>query len=176
MAILSIFCKKIDERAFMDVEQTLGSEWYLYLDPTQKELVKLSLQLYEREKQQQHGYADYSFVLFPLSKAYEGFLKKYLFDSGLISLKTYEGTRFRIGRALNPDINPNQHDDRWLFDDLAKVCGADVSRQIWDAWLKCRNRVFHFFPKEEGLLPLDEIGRRMQLLIAAMEAAIACKL
>ena len=33
----------------MDVEQTLGSEWYLYLDPTQKELVKLSLQLYERE-------------------------------------------------------------------------------------------------------------------------------
>ncbi len=160
----------------MNTAELIGSKWFLYLDEKQKMLVKLSLDLYDKEKANGSGYEDYSFVLFPMSKAYEGFLKKYLKDLNLISEKVYLGRRFRIGRALNPDINHNQHDEYWLFDDLEDLCGNEIARQLWDAWLTCRNRVFHYFPAEASLLTLDMVAERIKILSHAMDAAVECKL
>ena len=50
---------------------------------------------------------DYSFVVFPTAKAYEGFLKKMFFDLGFITEEDYRGKRFRIGKALNPFLEKN---------------------------------------------------------------------
>lgn len=160
---------------FLYPEKLMVSPWYLYLDERQKQLVKQSLLLYERELSLHSELADYSFLVFTMSKAYEGFLKKFLRDLNFISTKVYEGRRFRIGRALNPDIHSDQRDEYWLYDDLARVCGEEISRQMWDTWLECRNRIFHYFPQDKNLLTFPEAEKRLVMLIETMEQAVACK-
>lgn len=157
------------------MRDVLQETWIKYLSPIQQELVELSIALYEREIELASDFPDYSFVLFPLSKTYEGFLKKYLYEINVIDKKVYEGRRFRIGRALNPDISEKHRDEYWLYDDVAERCGEDMAREIWDAWLECRNRVFHFFPKDGVTMSLAEVENRMQQLFAAMRAAVACR-
>lgn len=149
--------------------------WFSYLSEMQQELALLSIHLYERELELRSNLVDYSFILFSLSKTYEGFLKKYLYEMNVIDKKVYEGRRFRIGRALNPDISHKHRDDYWLYDDVAKRCGEDVARELWDAWLECRNQVFHFFPKDGVTLRLDQVEQRMQQLFQAMRTAVACR-
>lgn len=153
---------------------TTSEAWYQYLGDWQKKLMDVTSQLLDRCQADQNAFADYSFLVFPVAKAYEGFLKKILFDLGLINQDTYEGRRFRIGRALNPDVSYNQRDQYWLFDNLERICSTAVARQIWEAWLHCRNRVFHFFPKDDGLLSFDEAVERIEELVQAMRAGTAC--
>lgn len=154
----------------------LQSEWINSLDIEQKRLVEVAIELYEREfLQTAKKLADYSFIVFPMSKAYEGFLKQKLYQFRLIDKHTYEGNRFRIGRALNPDISDNAKDKYWLFDDLSQMCGEQVCRELWDTWLICRNRVFHYFPKEQNALSLETVGSHLLKLSAAMKSLIECQ-
>lgn len=150
------------------------STWFIYLSPWQQKLVKTALTLLEREEKTKSHLFDYSFIVFPMAKAYEGFLKKVLLDLGLINQATYEGNRFRIGRALNPDLPDHYKDEYWLYDNLAKKCGPDATRFAWDTWLSCRNRIFHFFPKEKAQLDLVEAKDRLQMMAKAMEQIVIC--
>lgn len=154
-----------------DIEET---SWFLFLDEKQKNLVKLSLALWEREKKLNSDLFDYSFILFPMSKAYEGFLKKYLYESGLLSEHMYKSRRFRIGRALNPDVRSEHRDGHWLYDDVARVCGKIVARNIWNVWLKSRNQVFHYFPDNANMLSIDDVGEHLSGVMEAMDQAVSC--
>lgn len=155
----------------------LQSAWMAHLDTEQKGLVEVSVELYEREfSSTGKKLPDYSFIVFPMAKAYEGFLKQKLNQFKLIDKNTYEGRRFRIGRALNPDISENAKDEHWLYDDLAKLCGEQLSRELWDTWLLCRNRVFHYFPTERNALVLETAGSHLLKMSAAMKSLIECKL
>ncbi len=152
-------------------------KWYLFLTDWQKKLVEVSFELVDQHSlKNSQNLPDYSFLVFSISKAYEGFLKKFLFEMELIDKKTYEGRRFRIGRALNPHVAPHQRDEDWLFDDIAKVCSVATAQKLWDAWLHCRNRVFHFFPKDKGLLTFSAAVARIKEVCQAMNAAVECYL
>jgi len=131
------------------------SPWLKYLDPGQENLVKTSFYLSQQFVDENY-INDFSFIVFPMAKAYEGFLKKVLLDLNLISHKVYYGRRFRIGRALNPDVSPKQRDQWWLFDDLSRIFNQGLAQEIWQTWLQCRNHIFHFFPNGEQVLSLDE--------------------
>jgi hypothetical protein len=150
--------------------------WYINLVTWQKELVRTSLELYAREERMQSYFEDYSFVVFPIAKAYEGYLKQLLYDFGFINLLTFHDKRFRIGRALNPDLNPAHQDDQWLFPRLAESCSKETARFLWDAWLECRNQVFHYFPDNEKRLSLIEAGKCIEMLAQAMDLAYQCKI
>ena len=108
--------------------------WYNYLDIHQRELVDVSFTLLQK-KDLLAGLKDFSFLVFPMSKAYEGFLKKIFYDLQLINRETYQGRRFRIGRAFNPDVREYQRDEDWLYDDVERKFGKDVARQLWNTWL-----------------------------------------
>jgi hypothetical protein len=143
------------------------SSWFKYLDSSKQNLVKTSFYLsdYFAEKKDIN---DFSFIVFPMAKAYEGFLKKVLLDLQLITHKVYYGRRFRIGRALNPDVRPGQRDKWWLYDDLCRIFNENLARDIWQAWLQCRNHVFHFFPHGEKELNFDEATsclKKMELVM-----------
>ena len=153
----------------------LQRPWFSQLPTDQQELIELTIVLYEREQKMDSLLTDYSFIIFPIAKAYEGFLKQYLFDLGLISQKTYEGKRFRLGRALNPDIRDNQRDEFWLFDDVSGMCGEELSRSLWETWLECRNRVFHYFPTKNVKLSLTAVTTHLQLLDETITNAHQCK-
>jgi len=109
-----------------------------------------------------------------MAKAYEGFLKKYLLDLGLIDEKTHDSRRFRIGRALNPDVHRNQRDEYWLYDDIEHICGKPLAKQLWQTWLECRNRVFHFFPQEKGKIDLENARKKLDIMTETMENAVSC--
>lgn len=156
----------------MSIQIDQQSSWFKYLDTFQQNLIKTSVYLSEHfSKEEQNDINDFSFIVFPMSKAYEGFLKKMLLDLQLISHKVYYGRRFRIGRALNPDVRPEQRDKWWLYDDLCRIFNEELAREVWQAWLQCRNHVFHFFPNGEKELNLDEAVaclKKMQLLMSTV--------
>lgn len=157
------------------MNDALRSSTIEYLHERHRMLIEVAYELYNREQENPGLFVDYSFIVFPIAKAYEGFLKLYFYDLELIDKKTYEGKRFRIGRALNPDVYREQRDEDWLYDDLVQLCGEAVARDLWETWLECRNRVFHFFPLSENKLTLEQAKERIDQVSASIEAAVQCK-
>ncbi|PIR61843.1 MAG: hypothetical protein COY81_03425 [Candidatus Pacebacteria bacterium CG_4_10_14_0_8_um_filter_43_12] len=153
----------------------LDRSWFSQLPKEQQKLLELSIVLYERERQLASQLTDYSFIIFPVAKAYEGFLKQYLLQIELISQTTFEGRRFRIGRSLNPDVRYDQRDQYWLYDDVARLCGEKLAHDLWEAWLSCRNRIFHYFPLHNVTLTLAEVGDKLGLLDVTMDQAFNCQ-
>ncbi|HCC84922.1 MAG TPA: hypothetical protein DEP87_04550 [Candidatus Pacebacteria bacterium] len=153
------------------------AKWYLYLTLWQRELVDTSDQLreiFEARFHQGEILPDYGFLVFPLAKAYEGFLKKFFLDLGLIDLESYNSRKFRIGRAFNPDVRHGQRDLLWIYDDVSRACEPEIARQLWQAWLDGRNQVFHYFPDEKGKLNFDQASAKIKTLKAAMDRATTC--
>ncbi len=142
------------------------------LDPYQLELIQLSYILLEKEESHPNGISDFSFIVFPTAKAYEGFLKEYLLKAGFIDKETYMSRRFRIGRALNPDLHTQQQDERWLYDDLSHAVGSDLAREVWDTWLTCRNHVFHYFPEHNKRVSLQQARECLTILTNTIEAML----
>ena len=153
--------------------------WYVYLDEPMRELVDLTYKLIEREERSDEKLECYDFMVFPMAKAYEGFLKKYLLDMGLISEVAFRSKHFRLGRSLNPKLPREWRDTRWLYDDLEKRCGESGGRTtaavIWEAWKRGRNEVFHYFPSTQYKSSFEDAKRRVELIRQAMQSALECK-
>lgn len=147
------------------------ANWYQYLDVYQQELVEVGFSLLQK-KDILSDLKDFSFLVFPMSKAYEGFLKKVFYDLGLINKETYQGRRFRIGRALNPDVRNYQRDEDWLYDNVETRFGREAARQLWDTWLICRNRVFHYFTNEKSSLNFDEALNKIEMIVGSMKLIV----
>jgi hypothetical protein len=115
--------------------------------------------------------SDYSYLVFPFSKAYEGFLKKLFLDIGLIDLADYYGDDIRIGKILNPHFLKER---RNVF---LKLCGKDeegkvFSHKLWNMWKNGRNLVFHYFPHNFRKLSLDEATEIIRDIVDTMDAAV----
>ncbi len=154
-------------------------KWYQFLDEPMKMWVDQAYYLLDREEMSGSRFLDYGFVVFPMAKAYEGFVKKFLFETGFIDEKTYKDKHFRIGKSLNPDLPKKYQDKRWVFEKLRiwyEKTGEDsLARQMWKAWKKGRNRVFHYFAGKERRLSLEEARERVEAFERAMEKAITCQ-
>lgn len=145
----------------------------LVKDHTQQQLIDLAWQLLA-EARKLPTKTDYSYIVFPMAKAYEGYLKDWLLVFGLISKEVWASRRFRIGRALNPDVPPPQRDEWWLYDDVTRVCGEDTAHQLWTCWLEGRNHVFHYFPEDTRGLTLAEAEHNLEMLSNTITKAISC--
>ena len=127
---------------------------------------------------------DYSFVVFPAAKAYEGFLKKIFLDMGFITNQDYHGKRFRIGKALNPYLEKRIREKESVYDKIVKYCGGSSAQtgkgladKLWEAWTLGRNTVFHWFPDEKKAVTFVDAEAKVQLLIDAMDTAFkGCKI
>lgn len=116
---------------------------------------------------------DFSFVVFPAAKAYEGFLKKLFFDLGFITEGDYRGKRFRIGKALNPFLEAKYRNGGGnVYDQVVKHCGGkELADTLWEAWVQGRNLVFHWFPEEKRAVSFEEAEDKIKLIIGAMDKA-----
>jgi hypothetical protein len=160
----------------MEIKDFPQTTWFSLLDENGKRLVQLSIALYEREVRMQSPLESYSFLVFPMAKAFEGFIKLYLKKMGLLNRSDYNDSKFRIGRALNPDISEQQKNEWWLYDDVARQCGEKVARNLWDSWIQCRNRVFHYYFNQETEMSFDQARKKLEQMAKAMEEAMACEL
>ncbi len=116
--------------------------------------------------------SDYSFMVFPFAKAYEGFLKKLFLDVGMIKPDEYYSDDIRIGRILNPSYMSEKGN---VF---ARFCESapdkrELSQKLWDAWKKGRNSVFHYFPHNFKKLDFDEAMDLIRGFVTAMTEAVA---
>lgn len=149
---------------------------FTFFSPEERQLCRDSLNLVEwlsvpSRRPEVH---DYAFVVFPLAKAYEGFLRDYFFQAGLISDRDYEGKYFRIGRSFNPDLPNRLRDHEWIYDDVAQLCSEDMARDMWKAWIEGRNHLFHYYPHSRYDLTYEEAVDRVWMLIEVMEQAMEC--
>ena len=114
--------------------------------------------------------SDYSFLVFPFSKAYEGFLKKMFLDLDLIQEDDYYGDSIRIGRILNPMFKKDKDSiyNKLCLNDRG---GEDITENLWLVWRKARNQVFHYFPHNFRKLSYDEALELIEAVVEVMDAS-----
>jgi uncharacterized protein (DUF2249 family) len=163
------------------MEDYINTNWWKYLEAPLQELMRQSMDLIDREKERLVNekvlpYHDYSFVIFPAGKAYEGFLKELLLDLNMITKQQYYGEHFRIGRALSPNL-PKRYRHGWVFGKLGQVCGGDVLPLLmWETWKRARNRTFHYFPDKNEWNSLEQAEGLVGEIIQTMERSLlGCK-
>jgi hypothetical protein len=159
----------------------VNQNWQAGMSEEQRALWQEAWDILEVEQtdKREHGkerYADYGFIVFPAAKVYEGFLKNYFYNMGMIAKEAYLSEHFRIGKSLNPDLPNRFRDSTWLFDDVTSVCGEATARQLWEAWKFGRNRIFHYHGDTTGQnLNLLEAEERLRVIQAAMQSAMECE-
>lgn len=169
----------------MEALESLKSKpWWSYLGGDIQKLLLTSQFIYDAVeswgvdlpggKKQFH---DYSFVIFPAAKAYEGFLKKIFLDMGFITQEDYFGKHFRIGKSLNPSL-PKELRRESVYDRIVTYCGGRIlADNLWETWRVCRNLPFHWFPNEKNAITLPEAKARIEMIVNAMDKAFeGCKL
>ena len=161
------------------MEDYKNTNWWNYLDEPMKDLVQQSYTLLEgfRIQNSRSNYHDYSFIVFPMAKAYEGFLKKVFLDLKFINTRQYRGDRFRIGRALNPNL-PKRYRWDWVWGKMVTFCGGEeLPTQMWEVWKKARNRIFHYFPEHQEFVTLAGASELVAEITRIMEKIlVGCRL
>lgn len=124
------------------------------------------------------GFTDYSFIVFPFAKAYEGFLKKLFFQLGAITERQYNSDHWRVGKALNPQLEKELRGEESVYDRILNLCGDQTLPDVlWNAWKNGRNRIFHYFPGTHQGLSFEESRSIIKQLENAMEVALVeCKI
>ncbi|HJY98457.1 MAG TPA: hypothetical protein VJ227_01960 [Patescibacteria group bacterium] len=165
------------------LEELEQKVWWGYLGEDLQKLIKASELLNSSMKGWgadlpggRKVFDDYSFVVFPAAKAYEGFLKKMFLDLGFITLEDYSGKRFRIGKALNPSLEKELRKEG-VYDKIVEFCqGRELADHLWETWKLSRNLVFHWFPNEKNALTLEEAEERIEMIIKAIDKAfVECR-
>lgn len=115
--------------------------------------------------------SDYSYLVFPFAKAYEGFLKRFFLDLGLIKEDEFYSDDIRIGRVLNPIFMKKKYS---VYSKLKKAELADpeMPQQLWEAWTRGRNQVFHYFPHNFRRLSKEEALEIIRAFVDAMKDAV----
>jgi len=140
-----------------------------YLSQDQQELIEDVEIVLKRIELKDH-ISDYSFLVAPVAKAYEGFVKDFFLKIGLISDNDYESDRFRVGKTLNPSLRYKRFS---IFQKLADFHqdGEELAESLWDAWKYGRNEIFHYFPNDLKKLSQAEAEDRISLLLRTINRA-----
>lgn len=152
--------------------------WWSYLGEDLQKLISTSHFLHSVVKSWgadlpggKKEFHDYSFVVFPAAKAYEGFLKKLFIDLKFITEEDYYGKRFRIGKALNPSLEKELMREG-VYSKIVDHCGGQgLADNLWETWKQSRNLIFHWFPNEKNTITLSEAGERIEMIVKAIDQA-----
>jgi hypothetical protein len=110
---------------------------------------------------------DYSFLVSPVAKAYEGYLKDFFLKTNIIDQYNYESDRFRVGKTLNPSLRYKRFSIYQKLADLHEE-GEALAEKLWNAWKYGRNEIFHYFPNKIKYLSRDEAEDRIKMLLDAI--------
>lgn len=160
------------------IEIDKNSPFWNYLSPGQKGLIEEGEYLLEIVKEHPDPrITDYSYLVFPFAKAYEGFLKQLFLDLKFITNNDYESDRYRIGRALNPFLEKCLRYES-VYDRLVNLTGNKMlAEKLWSVWRRGRNLLFHYFPHNLKALKLNEAEDIISEIIITMQQAVTeCKI
>jgi len=142
-----------------------------FLSVDQRTLIEDGVFLVQRMKEKSLNHiSDYSFLVAPFAKAYEGFLKDFFLKLGLITSSDYYSNRFRVGKVLNPNLRKKKFSVYSRLENLGKE-GEELAKRLWRAWKRGRNLIFHYFPRNLNKLTFGEAEERIHQIIRAINAA-----
>jgi len=146
-------------------------KFWVYLSQTQKDLISEGQYLMDdivRDKAL--NFKDYSFLIFPFAKAYEGFLKQLFRDAKFISRLDYISDHLRLGKLMSPNL-VEKLGQRSLYKKIEDKCGKDLADRIWETWKTGRNQVFHYFPHNIKAVSFEKAEEKINQIIQTMESA-----
>lgn len=147
---------------------TYTAFWH-YLSSNQKDLILEGQYLMNDViRHQTYHFKDYSFIIFPFAKAYEGFLKQLFKDTGLISHLDYINDHLRLGKLLSPAL-VGRLGERSLYKKIAEKSSKDLADKIWETWKLGRNQIFHYFPHNLKSVTFEEAQNIVDQIIKTME-------
>lgn len=137
-----------------------------YLSPSQDRLIGDVSTILHRLEDFDH-ISDYSFLVSPVAKAYEGFLKDFFLKIHIIDKYSYESDRFRVGKTLNPSLRYKRFSIYQKLIDLDEH-GEELAEILWNAWKFGRNEIFHYFPNSLRNLTRIEAEERIYMILSAI--------
>lgn len=152
------------------VPDTYGEFWE-YLSPDQRDLLLEGE--YLMNDVIRHGsfnFRDYSFLIFPFAKAYEGYIKQLAYDVGFISHLDYVSDHLRIGKLLSPSLISHLG-DRSLYKQVWQVSSKEFADRLWQTWKLGRNQIFHYFPHNNNKVTFEDAERLVNMIIQTMKEA-----
>ena len=153
------------------VMQDTYAVFWNYLPQEQKDLIQQGTYLLnDVVTDQKYQFKDYSFVVFPYAKAYEGFLKQLFRDEGFISHLDYISDHYRLGKMLSPNL-VGRLKERSLYRKITEKSSKDLADRIWNTWRIGRNQTFHYFPHNFKALSFIEAEKIINQIIRTMEEA-----
>ncbi len=147
----------MNQELFLDAKKYLKNDQDQLIDDVKNVLSYL----------QQNHINDYSFVVAPAAKAYEGYLKDFFFDLEIIDEYSYHSNRFRVGKTLNPSLRYKRYSIFKKLSDLHQD-GEQLAEKLWSAWKQGRNEIFHYFPGNVKKLTKLEAEERITLILKAI--------
>jgi hypothetical protein len=138
-----------------------------YFSSTQKDLIQEGNYLMNITEDHGYRFKDYSFLVFPYAKAYEGYLKQLFLDLNFISHLDYISDHFRIGKYLSPHLTMRLG-DRSIYTQIIKNSNEDLAARIWDIWKKGRNEVFHYYPHNIKKLTFTDAQNLNEEILSTM--------
>ena len=150
----------------------VGSPLWNYMSPEQRQLAADGQLLVEdRRVHPNERLSDYSYLVFPFSKLYEGFLKQAFRDLHIISDRDYRSDHFRLGKVLSPNL-VRRLGTRSAYGTVAKQFGEALADRLWVTWKQGRNLVFHYFPHNFRRLTLSEAVSLIDMITGSMEELV----
>jgi len=142
-----------------------------FLSSDQRALIKDGLFLLEEvEARGLNSISDYSFLVAPFAKAYEGFLKDFFLNMNMISKRDYNSDYFRVGKVLNPNLSQRRFS---VYSKLEKVKEGNrmLAQKLWQAWKSGRNEIFHYFPHNLKKLTIFGARESVEMILEAINLA-----
>lgn len=147
------------------------AEFWAYLSSNQKDLILEGQYLMNDViKEQAYKFKDYSFLVFPFAKSYEGFLKQLFKDNRFISHLDYISDHLRLGKLLSPNMIPNLG-ERSLYLKIKTSSSQELADKIWQTWKIGRNEIFHYFPHNLKAISFQEAENNANQIIETMKEA-----
>jgi len=135
---------------------SLHDRYWQYLSQNQKDLITEG-EIIMNDVMRNHSYRfkDYSFLVFPFAKAYEGFLKQLFKDIKFISHLDYISDHLRLGKLLSPHLI-GKLGERSLYKKISDQTSPEFAEKIWNCWKEGRNKIFHYFPHNLRAISFEE--------------------
>ena len=153
----------------MDYLVNKESQFWAYLSQGQRDLLEEGLYLMDEViKDNAFQFKDYSFLVFPFAKAYEGFLKQIFRDKKLISRLDYISDHLRLGKLMSPNLIGKLGPDS-LYLKIENGYSKDLAEKVWNVWKNGRNQIFHYFPHNIKAISFSEAREISMDILRTME-------
>lgn len=146
------------------------SRLWEYLSDSQKQLIQDGEFLANDADKHSDEPTDFSYLVFPIAKTYEGFLKQLFLDLGIIYPRQYYSDNFRIGKALSPNLAKIIKTS--AYRQVMNHYGEQLADSLWETWKKGRNLVFHYFPHNYRRLSKEQALDLIHNIISVMKMAV----